>query len=699
MKKALITGITGQTGSFLAELLLEKGYEVHGMVRRTSQPLMDNIKDIVDKIHLHNGDMTDAGSIYGIIEKVMPDEIYNLAGMSQVRWSYDVPAMTMDVNCSGFLRVIESVRGLGLDCKIYQAGSSEMFGKVQETPQTEKTPFYPRSPYGVSKLASVNMARVYREGYGMKIYCGILFNHECISHNNPLVVKENGFIKIKRPIDIRKPKTKGANKQHWVFDELDIWDGSEFVSMKCMTATKRPNDNVDFKVRLTNTRNGIIETTNHHNLINELGEKVKTDTTDIGDTLLHGIMPSPLLGTKITNEEAELMGLLVSDGWVGREVQKGSFANNNSEILNRLGYLWNTVSMGYISEPDEVKTYFGTSTRVKLNGNSIYLGVLRERMYTFDGFKKVPDVILNSSKEVMNSFLVGYNAGDGLKANKCTYLFKNFKTNSSVLATGLIYLIKNTTNQSFNITFESDEKYYGYYSINFHSPKHDKRNIIKEELSKGNSQRYISKKYSLCRNTIRKHLSGEDIYKDHILLLSANEIKKTIYHESQPEWVFDIETGSKKFMCGAGLLIISNSEKRGEEFLSRKVCKAVAEIAAGEREKLVLGNLDSKRDWGYAKEYCNWIHAIVQHPTPDDFVIATGETHSVKEFVELAFKHAGIDNWEAYVEYDQSLTRPAEVDLLLGDASKSKEVLGFEPKVKFNELVKIMVDAEMKKFL
>lgn len=317
MKKALITGINGQDGSYLAELLISKGYAVTGIIRRTSQPLDENISHLKDSITLLPGDMTDAGSIYNAIEKAIPDEIYNLAGMSQVRWSYDVPAMTMDVNCLGLLRIIESVRSLKLDCKIYQACSSEMFGKVQEIPQKETTPFYPRSPYGVSKAAAYYMARTYRESYGMKIYCGFLFNHE--------------------------------------------------------------------------------------------------------------------------------------------------------------------------------------------------------------------------------------------------------------------------------------------------------------------------------------------------------------------------------------------SPRRGEEFLSRKVCKAVAEIKAGKLDKLKLGNLDAKRDWGYAKEYAEWIWRIMQHGTPDDFVIATGETHSVKEWVELAFKHAGIENWEDYVEYDKSLTRPAEVDILIGDASKSKHVLGFEPTVKFRELVSIMTEAELQK--
>lgn len=318
-KVALVTGANGQDGSYLMELLLEKDYEVHAITRRTSQPLHDNIKHLLGQINLHPADMTDAGSLRRAIQISRPDEIYNLAGMSQVRWSYDVPSMTMDVNCNGLLRIIEAVRNFDIDCKIYQACSSEMFGKVKETPQKETTPFYPRSPYGVSKAAAYYMARVYRESYGMKIYCGFLFNHE--------------------------------------------------------------------------------------------------------------------------------------------------------------------------------------------------------------------------------------------------------------------------------------------------------------------------------------------------------------------------------------------SPRRGEEFLTRKVAKAVAEIKNGLREKIVLGNLEAKRDFGYAKEYVEWIWRIMQHHVPDDFVIATGETHSVQEFVELAFAHVGIENWRDHVEFDPKLMRPAEVDLLLGDATKSKEVLGFEAKVKFKELVGIMVQAEMDKIL
>ena len=317
MTRAFITGITGQDGSYLAELLVAKGYEVHGLVRRISQPNFGNLAAVRERVTLHTGDMVDGPSLFRILRQVRPDEIYNLAGMSQVRDSYDHPEVTQDINAGGLLRILESCRTLDLDARIYQACSSEMFGKVQETPQTEATAFHPRSPYGASKVSAFHIAKVWREAYGARISCGILFNHE--------------------------------------------------------------------------------------------------------------------------------------------------------------------------------------------------------------------------------------------------------------------------------------------------------------------------------------------------------------------------------------------SPRRGPAFLSRKVCMAVAQIANGSREKLVLGNLAAKRDWGYAPEYVDWIHRIIEHPVADDFVIATGETHSVEEFVAAAFAHVGIADWRAHVDHDPGLARPAEVDLLCGDASKSRRVLGFEPKVKFAELVRIMVDAELAK--
>ncbi len=203
MKKALITGITGQDGSFLAEFLLEKGYEVHGIIRRSSSfntgriehlYLGEWIKDMHQKrlINLHYGDMTDSSSLVRIIQTIQPDEIYNLAAQSHVKVSFDVPEYTAETDATGTLRLLEAVRILGLEkkCRIYQASTSELFGLVQEIPQKETTPFYPRSPYGVAKLYGFWITKNYRESYGMFAVNGILFNHESERRGETFVTRK-----------------------------------------------------------------------------------------------------------------------------------------------------------------------------------------------------------------------------------------------------------------------------------------------------------------------------------------------------------------------------------------------------------------------------------------------------------------------------------------------------------------------------
>jgi GDPmannose 4,6-dehydratase len=319
-KKALITGITGQDGSYLAELLLSKGYEVHGIVRRASTFNRGRLDEIYSDpqlsethLFLHYGDLTD-GSLVRLLDRVKPDEIYNLGAQSHVRVSFDNPEYTSDVNATGTVRLLEAIRESGIKPRFYQASSSEMYGLVQEVPQTEKTPFYPRSPYAVTKVFAYWMTVNYREAYGMHATNGILFNHE--------------------------------------------------------------------------------------------------------------------------------------------------------------------------------------------------------------------------------------------------------------------------------------------------------------------------------------------------------------------------------------------SPRRGEGFVTRKITRAVAQIKAGLQNKLYLGNLDAKRDWGYAKEYVEAMWLMLQQDKPDDYVVATGETHSVREFLEESFTYAGLD-WKKYVELDPRYLRPSEVDLLIGDGSKAKRQLNWEPKTKFKELVRLMVDADI----
>jgi len=321
-KKALITGITGQDGSYLAELLLSKAYEVHGIIRRASTFNTGRLEHIYSDPHLsktslrlHYGDLSDASSLARLISKIMPEEIYNLAAQSHVRVSFDGPEYTTDITGTGTVRLLEAIRETGINPRFYQASSSEMYGKVQEVPQTETTPFYPRSPYGCAKAFAYWITVNYRESYNLHASNGILFNHE--------------------------------------------------------------------------------------------------------------------------------------------------------------------------------------------------------------------------------------------------------------------------------------------------------------------------------------------------------------------------------------------SPRRGETFVTRKITRAVAHILAGLQEKVYLGNLDAKRDWGYAKEYVEAMWLILQQEKPDDYVIATNETHSVREFLELAFAHVGLD-WRKYIEIDKKYYRPAEVDLLIGDYSKAKEQLGWAPKTKFADLVKLMVDADVK---
>ena len=192
MKRALITGITGQDGSYLAELLLDKGYEVHGMTRRASLPNTQRIEHLLDRITLHDGDLSDSSSIIRIMNLVRPDEVYNLAAQSHVQVSFDVPEYSGDVDALGVLRMLEAIRILGMEktCRFYQASTSELYGKVEEVPQRETTPFHPYSPYAVAKQYGFWMVKEYREAYGMFAVNGILFNHESERRGETFVTRK-----------------------------------------------------------------------------------------------------------------------------------------------------------------------------------------------------------------------------------------------------------------------------------------------------------------------------------------------------------------------------------------------------------------------------------------------------------------------------------------------------------------------------
>lgn len=248
MKKALITGVTGQDGSYLAEFLLSKGYEVHGIIRRASTFNTSRINHIiVDEQHtpgakffFHHGDLTDSTSLISLIQKIQPDEIYNLAAQSHVMVSFETPEYTANADALGALRILEAIRLLGLEkkTKFYQASSSEMFGKVQEIPQTEKTPFYPRSPYGTAKVYAYWAGINYRESYNMFVCNGMLFNHESPRRGETFVTRKitRGIARIKAGLDEKIYLGNLESKRDWGF-------APEYVeAMWKMLQSEKPDD-------------------------------------------------------------------------------------------------------------------------------------------------------------------------------------------------------------------------------------------------------------------------------------------------------------------------------------------------------------------------------------------------------------------------------------------------------------------------
>ena len=697
-KRIFITGINGQDGYYLSEYMLSLGHEVHGIIRRNSvaENEASRIDGIKKNLHLYYGDMTDWHSLENAVKEAKPDYVFHLAAQSHVGVSFTMPDYTMEVNNKGTFYLLRACKRYCPKAHIYNAATSEMFGESVDTDgfQRETTPMNPVSPYGVSKLNSYNYIKHYRKLNEMYIANGVCFNHECITTNNPLIIQQNNVIKIMRPSDIRKVREKQANIQQWIFDNLCVWDGESFTKLKAMTATRRPKNDNNFKCQVINTRNGVIETTKHHNLFNTDGCKQRADSFKLGDELLHAEMPCGDIMASITETEAEFLGFMVADGYVSK-IGKAKFINNNIDILHRVQCLWSNVALGASKTSKLYKSGYGYCMNITLNGNANYLKFIHPQIYTFDKYKKVPERVLNSSPEIKMAFLRGYNAGDGLKSSPCTYLFKNFKTNSSVLALGLIYLIKNTTNQIFNITFEIKDDLHTYYSINLLSEsKKWKEALVKEKITKGFSQRAVCRDTGVSRTVIRKITNGNSVFNESYLKLSSTEIKKIEPINENIDWVYDIETESGKFMCGVGSVVIANSPKRGSAFVTQKVVKAAVAIYRKQQDKLELGNLDSFRDWGHAKDYVQAMWLIANHIKSMDFVIATGKTHSIRDMCKVVFDYVGL-NYEDYVVQNSKFMRPKEVPYLKGDSSKARIILGWEPKYTFESLLHEMIESHI----
>src|SRR6202522_385726 len=285
-RSALITGVTGQDGSYLAELLLEKGYEVHGMVRRASTEKFDRIEHLRDKITLHQGDLLDQRSLVDSLRAARPAEIYNLAAMSFVAVSWIQPTLTAEFTGTGVTRMLEAMREVCPEARFYQASSSEMFGKVLEVPQTETTPFYPRSPYGVAKAYGHFITVNYRESYDLHATSGILFNHESVCANTPLLIRDDGLIDVKTPADLVPLLRRGGSVQNFLPKSfLEVWDGQGWTPVTAITATRRRRPDPDHQLLSIQARGGTVAVTAHHKMLDSEFEKIAARDVEPGDEL------------------------------------------------------------------------------------------------------------------------------------------------------------------------------------------------------------------------------------------------------------------------------------------------------------------------------------------------------------------------------------------------------------------------------
>jgi GDPmannose 4,6-dehydratase len=651
--RALITGITGQDGSYLAELLLEKGYDVIGMVRRTSTVNFERIKHFQERITLVTGDLLDEVSLISILREHRPSEVYNLAAQSFVQTSWSQPVFTGETTALGVTRMLDAVRIVDPEIRFYQASSSEMFGKVVEVPQTETTPFYPRSPYGVAKVYGHWITINYRESYGMHASSGILFNHECITANTPLIIRRNGAVNVVLAEELVPVIRKGRSAQTFELTNVEIWDGDAWTAINAMTATRRRSTDADHQILAIQARGGFVKVTAHHHMLDEHREIVPACELHPGGRLrLAEHLPEMPSWTVLTPEMAELLGLLVAEGSITVD-GKLQFTNNDAALRERVTFLWSKLTLGTATTQLYPSGFVPENTvhQVYLLGNAALAKWIRSQIYSDSGFKRIPQLVLNASHSVQDAFLDGYYAGDGLKAGKGD----SIKTNSPLVAQALLWLY--TIRGRPCSVYAEHRGEYTYYQLNIGSD-----NVIGQQ--------------------------GQHLRKD------PAEIRRIDAVPADDEWVFDLETTSGVFCAGVGRIIVHNSPRRGLEFVTRKISNAAARIKLGLDEELRLGNLDSQRDWGYAPDYVEAMWLMLQQDTPDDFVVATGQTHSVREFAELAFETVGL-NYEEYVVLDERFMRPAEVDLLVGNPAKAQNVLGWKPRTTFEELVRIMVDADL----
>lgn len=676
-KTAIITGITGQDGSFLADLLLSKDYKVYGIMRRSSTDTTERIKHLLghSDLELITLDVCDFSGINRLISSIHPDLLFNTAAQSNVGISFAEPIVTFDTNTKAPINMLEAIRNHSPSTKFLQCSTSELYGDTKEAPQNENTRFKPQSPYGISKMAAHDAVRIYREGYNLFACASICFNHESVLKNAPIMIK--GPDNLLDIVPIEDLFRSVSHKHEGLLEKyigLNVWDGESWTEILKGTCYK---DSQRF-VRLIQTVGGCCETTEEHAIFNDDNVDTQSKDLKIGDKLFEAKYPDSV--NKLNNDLdlVKFIGFVVAEGYISNShnirltgCDKQLLISMANLVINKFGWNYSL----YNSGPGGFDNCHRDVWHLTINSDSGFSKWLSNNIYTTrTKEKRIPKFILNANVDVCKSFFSGYFEGDGRKAGHEAYEYKGWTTSSATLCLGLIYILK----------------------------KISPNQIAKVKCDYRDNNGKSGGRYYYCQLTTdnEHNISGNHLIKDKNLIIDI------INTNALDGWFYDLTTESKAFAIGPNLIKIHNSPRRSEQFVTRKITKYVGNVFAfiqknrgysplpdhGDIDYLYLGNLEAKRDWSHAFDVVQGMWLMLQQTSPKDYVLASGQTHSIRELLKLAFSHINISNYMKFVKIDPKFYRPCEVNLLLGDSSLARQELGWAPEHSFENLIKEMVD-------
>lgn len=664
---ALITGINGQIGSYLADYLVSLNYDVHGIIRRHSEAESQDsrIAHLSGIVHTYYGDLLDISSLENIIKKVQPDEMYNLAAQSHVAIGAEIALYTTQCNILGLANLLEVYRKFSPRSKFLQSSSSEMFGFNVDPDgyQRETTRMDGVSIYGVSKIAGYQLTRFYRRAYNLHACNSICFNNESIPKNSPVIIKdENNLIDI---LPIEDMFRTDKHKYEGILDEYKgqlIWSGEKWTKIikgDCYRDTNKP-------MKIVQTVGGSYEATYDHVAFDENNNEIETKNLSVGNKLRETNYP---LSVDILRGDKDLyrfIGFMVAEGNIAEDggiritgCNKELLINMANLVCNKFGWTYKL----YNSGPGKFENCIKDVWQLNIHNDSDFGKWLYKHIYTQRTLeKRIPKFILNANKEMCHSFFDGYWEGDARKAGNERYFYKGWASSSATLMLGL------------NLIFK----------------KFSPNQIPKIKCDYRPNSGKSGGRYYYCQLTT-DNLSDAKSW----LRKDPREIIKIIDSRSDDGWFYDITTESQTFATGPNLIKIHNSPRRGLNFVTAKTVSGAVRIRLGLDDKLVLGNLNSSRDWSHTKDTVRAMHLIVNHNQPDDFVVSSMQTHSIKDMCKYVFNKLGM-NYENYVKQDPKYKRVEELQYLRGDSTKARTILGWKSEYTFETLMDDMINHWMK---